>query len=45
MEGKHMCMMMRGVQKQNSSMVTSVMLGGMRNSDATRNEFLRLIGK
>ena len=45
MEGKHMCMMMRCVQKQNSSMVTSVMLGGMRNSDATRNEFLRLIGK
>ncbi|WP_166423388.1 GTP cyclohydrolase I FolE [Paraglaciecola sp. 20A4] len=45
MEGKHMCMTMRGVQKQNSSMVTSVMLGGMRRSDATRNEFLRLIGK
>ncbi|ABG39077.1 GTP cyclohydrolase I [Paraglaciecola sp. T6c] len=45
MEGKHMCMMMRGVQKQNSSMVTSVMLGAMRKSDATRNEFLRLIGK
>ncbi|WP_289029930.1 GTP cyclohydrolase I FolE [uncultured Paraglaciecola sp.] len=45
MEGKHMCMMMRGVQKQNSSMITSVMLGSMRSSDATRNEFLRLIGK
>lgn len=45
MEGKHMCMMMRGVQKQNSSMVTSVMLGSMRNSQATRDEFLRLIGK
>ncbi|GAC35644.1 GTP cyclohydrolase I FolE [Paraglaciecola polaris] len=45
MEGKHMCMTMRGVQKQNSSMVTSVMLGAMRKSDATRNEFLRLIGK
>lgn len=45
MEGKHMCMMMRGVQKQNSSMVTSVMLGSMRNSQATREEFLRLIGK
>lgn len=45
MEGKHMCMMMRGVQKQNSSMITSVMLGSFRKSDATRNEFLRLIGK
>lgn len=45
MEGKHMCMMMRGVQKQNSSMVTSVMLGSLRNSQATRDEFLRLIGK
>lgn len=45
MEGKHMCMMMRGVQKQNSSMITSVMLGSFRNSQATRTEFLRLIGK
>ncbi|MBC3767889.1 GTP cyclohydrolase I FolE [Neptunicella marina] len=45
MEAKHMCMMMRGVQKQNSSMVTSVMLGAMRNSQASREEFLRLIGK
>lgn len=45
MEGKHMCMMMRGVQKQNSSMITSVMLGSFRSSPATRDEFLRLIGK
>ena len=42
MEAKHMCMMMRGVQKQNSSMMTSVMLGNFRESQATRNEFLNL---
>ncbi|MBE1300912.1 MAG: GTP cyclohydrolase I FolE [Alteromonadaceae bacterium] len=45
MEAKHMCMMMRGVQKQNSSMMTSVMLGSFRESQATRDEFLRLISK
>ena len=45
MEGQHMYMMMRGVQKQNSSMVTSMMLGSLRSSPATRDEFLRLIGK
>lgn len=45
MEAKHMCMMMRGVQKQNSSMITSMMLGSFRESQATRDEFLRLIGK
>lgn len=45
MEAKHMCMMMRGVQKQNSSMMTSVMLGNFRESAATRNEFLTLIGR
>lgn len=44
-EAKHMCMMMRGVQKQNSQMSTSVMLGHFRESQATRSEFLRLIGK
>ncbi|MDN4502773.1 GTP cyclohydrolase I FolE [Alteromonadaceae bacterium BrNp21-10] len=44
-EAKHMCMMMRGVQKQDSSMLSSVMLGAMRNSQASRDEFLRLIGK
>ncbi len=43
MEAKHMCMMMRGVQKQNSWMTTSVMLGAMRNNQATRHEFLTLI--
>ncbi|ARU54521.1 GTP cyclohydrolase I [Oleiphilus messinensis] len=44
-EAQHMCMMMRGVEKQNSVMSTSVMLGALRNSQATRNEFLTLIGK
>lgn len=43
LEAKHMCMMMRGVQKQNSAMTTSVMLGAMRNNQATRHEFLTLI--
>lgn len=42
-EAKHMCMMMRGVEKQNSSMKTSSMLGVFRNDQATRNEFLSLI--
>ena len=42
-ESKHMCMMMRGVEKQNSSMNTSVMLGAFRESQATRSEFLSLM--
>jgi len=42
-EAKHMCMMMRGVEKQNSSMRTSVMLGNFRSDPKTRNEFLQLI--
>jgi GTP cyclohydrolase I len=42
-ESKHMCMMMRGVEKQNSSMNTSVMLGAFRESQATRSEFLTLM--
>ena len=42
-EAKHMCMMMRGVEKQNSVMKTSAMLGAFRNNQATRNEFLSLI--
>ncbi|MBT8140086.1 MAG: GTP cyclohydrolase I FolE [Gammaproteobacteria bacterium] len=42
-EAKHMCMMMRGVEKQNSSMGTSVMLGEFRESYNTRQEFLRLL--
>lgn len=42
-EAKHLCMMMRGVEKQNSSMTTSVMLGVMRENPKTRLEFLSLI--
>ena len=42
-EAKHLCMMMRGVEKQNSSMKTSCMLGAFRNASATRAEFLSLI--
>lgn len=42
-EAQHMCMMMRGVGKQNSVMKTSVMLGFFRSSQNTRNEFLSLI--
>jgi GTP cyclohydrolase I len=44
-EAQHMCMMMRGVEKQNSVMNTSVMLGAFRNSCNTRQEFLQLIGR
>ena len=44
-EAQHMCMMMRGVEKQNSSMNTSVMLGAFRESCNTRLEFLQLIGR
>ena len=42
-EARHMCMMMRGVEKQNSVMKTSAMLGAFRNDPATRTEFLSLI--
>jgi GTP cyclohydrolase I len=44
-EAKHMCMMMRGVEKQNSVMTSSVMLGAFRESCSTRHEFLQLIGR
>ena len=44
-EAKHLCMMMRGVEKQNSAMITSCMLGQFRSSHATRVEFLNLIKK
>jgi len=42
-EAKHLCAMMRGVQKQNSSMVTSFMIGRFREDPRTRQEFLELI--
>lgn len=43
-EAKHLCMMMRGVEKQNSVMKTSRMLGVFKESSATRAEFFSLIG-
>ena len=43
-EAQHLCMMMRGVAKQNSKMITSAMLGSFRRENATRSEFLQLIG-
>ncbi len=42
-EAKHLCMMMRGVEKQNSLMKTSAMLGNFRSNTATRTEFLSLL--
>jgi len=45
MEGQHMCMQMRGVQKQSSFTTTSSMLGKFRESDRTRSEFMSIIGK
>ena len=42
-EAKHLCMMMRGVQKQNSSTTTSAFHGELLNNHVTRNEFLKLI--
>ena len=45
MEGQHMCMQMRGVQKQNSYTSTSAMHGKFRTSAETRSEFLSIIGR
>ncbi|HLM79955.1 MAG TPA: GTP cyclohydrolase I FolE [Terriglobales bacterium] len=42
-EARHLCMMMRGVEKQHSSAVTSSMLGSFRSEEETRTEFLSLI--
>lgn len=42
-EARHLCMMMRGVEKQNSRMKTSAMLGAFRSDPATRSEFLNLL--
>ena len=45
MDCKHLCMMMRGVEKQNTQMVTSSVLGSFHNDPPTRQEFLNLIEK
>ena len=45
MECRHLCMMMRGVEKQNSVMTTSVVLGSFRTDPATRQEFMTLINR
>ncbi|NQY42216.1 MAG: GTP cyclohydrolase I FolE [Legionellales bacterium] len=45
LEANHLCMMMRGVQKQNSTMSTSVMLGLLRKDEKTRAEFINLVNK
>ncbi|MDJ0520976.1 MAG: GTP cyclohydrolase I FolE [Planctomycetota bacterium] len=44
-EAQHLCMMMRGVAKQNSSTVTSCMVGGFRSDPRTRNEFLEIVNR
>jgi GTP cyclohydrolase I len=44
-EARHFCMMMRGVEKQHSGTLTSVMLGAFRSNKETRNEFLTLVRK
>ena len=42
-QARHLCMMMRGVAKQNSVMTTSCMLGAFRKNQSTRSEFLSLV--
>ncbi len=43
-KARHLCMMMRGVEKQNSEMTTSAVLGSFRSDEKVRQEFLSLIG-
>jgi len=43
LEARHLCMVMRGVEKQNSTTTTSAMLGAFRESKQTRDEFLALV--
>ena len=43
-EAQHLCMMMRGVEKQTTKMITSAMLGRFRNDPRSRSEFLNLVG-
>jgi len=43
MEARHLCMQMRGVEKQHGQAVTSAMLGGFRHNKQTRDEFLSLV--
>ncbi|TMA37682.1 MAG: GTP cyclohydrolase I FolE [Deltaproteobacteria bacterium] len=45
LEAEHLCMRMRGVEKQNSVVLTSTMLGAFREHQATREEFMTLIGR
>jgi GTP cyclohydrolase IA len=45
LEAEHLCMRMRGVEKQNSTVVTSAMLGVFRDHQTTRQEFMNLIGR
>ena len=42
-EGQHMCMMMRGVQKDEARMITSAMIGSFKDDEKTRTEFLNLL--
>jgi len=44
-EARHLCMVMRGVEKQNSAAITSAMLGVFRDHKQTRDEFLSLVGR